>query len=128
MSDTSKNGIELVETRSIQALQARIPSDNTKKEATGAPGNYIKDLRLHLITAAYEILVDYATPSLIRIFRLSNCLFLTSLEIPIVITALIRITNDLGGFQLSSWIVADTCWATLVRIIPHIATQLPAHG
>lgn len=34
------------------------------------------------------------------------CLFLTNLEIPIVVTALTGITNDLGGFKHSSWIVA----------------------
>ena len=49
---------------------------------------------------------DLPTSSLIRNFRLSMCLFLTNLEIPIVVTALVGITNDLGGFQLSSWIVA----------------------
>ena len=31
---------------------------------------------------------------------------LANLEIPIVITALVGITDDLGGFQRASWIVA----------------------
>ncbi|KAF2230324.1 MFS general substrate transporter [Viridothelium virens] len=50
---------------------------------------YITGTRLRLITAA-----------------LSLCLFLTSLEIPIVVTALVKITTNLGGFRQSSWIVA----------------------
>lgn len=34
------------------------------------------------------------------------CLFLTNLEIPIVVTALVGITNDIGGFSKVSWIIA----------------------
>ena len=43
---------------------------------------------------------------LICFIRLCICLFLTNLEIPIVVTALVGITDDLGGLQKSSWIVA----------------------
>ncbi|KAJ2971514.1 hypothetical protein NUW58_g9397 [Xylaria curta] len=50
---------------------------------------YLQGARLHLTTAA-----------------LSLCLFLTNLEIPIVVTALVDITNQLGGFSESNWVVS----------------------
>lgn len=106
MSDNPKENVELTETRSNGALQSGIPLDNNAEEASEAPDNYIKGLRLHLITAAYEPLVIYSTPLLIGQSRLCMCLFLTNMESTIVVTALIGITNDLGGFQLSSWIIA----------------------
>ena len=34
------------------------------------------------------------------------CLFLTNIEIPIVTTSIVGITNDLQGFSQSSWIVS----------------------
>lgn len=34
------------------------------------------------------------------------CLFLTNLEIPIATTALVDITEDLGGFDKSSWVIS----------------------
>lgn len=34
------------------------------------------------------------------------CLFLTNLEIPIVTTALVGITTDLGGFDRANWITS----------------------
>ena len=89
MSDTPRKGIELTKTRSIEALEANIPCDNTAEESTGAPGNHITSLKLHLITAAHDVPVNYGTQSLIRIFRLSMSLFLTSLDIPVVVTTLI---------------------------------------
>ncbi|KAM0308687.1 hypothetical protein ACHAO8_009778 [Botrytis cinerea] len=50
---------------------------------------YLKGLRLHLITAA-----------------ICMTLFLTNLEIPIVTTALISITNDLHHFGQDNWIIS----------------------
>ncbi|KAF3001622.1 hypothetical protein E8E14_007659 [Neopestalotiopsis sp. 37M] len=38
--------------------------------------------------------------------RLCMCLFLTNLEIPIVTTALVDITSELGGFNKASWIIS----------------------
>ena len=34
------------------------------------------------------------------------CLFLTNLEIPIATTALVDITQDLGGFVKASWVIS----------------------
>lgn len=34
------------------------------------------------------------------------CLFLTNLEIPIVTTALVGMTMDLGGFSQINWIIS----------------------
>ncbi|KAG8157943.1 hypothetical protein KVR01_012215 [Diaporthe batatas] len=51
--------------------------------------SYIQGLRLNLIIAAVCL-----------------CLFLTNLEIPIVTTALIGITDDLGGFSKASWMIS----------------------
>lgn len=38
--------------------------------------------------------------------RICLCLFLTNLEIPIVTTALIGITDELGGFNKASWVIS----------------------
>ncbi|KAM0131600.1 hypothetical protein ACHAO1_007201 [Botrytis cinerea] len=55
----------------------------------GVDFQYLKGLRLHLITAA-----------------ICMTLFLTNLEIPIVTTALISITNDLHHFGQDNWIIS----------------------
>ncbi|RAH65665.1 MFS general substrate transporter [Aspergillus aculeatinus CBS 121060] len=55
--------------------------------ADNRPQSYIQRARLHFITAA-----------------LALCLFLTNLEIPIVTTALISITEELGGLNKIYWI------------------------
>lgn len=68
---------------------SQLSGSKSAEERIETVDSYIKGLRLHLITAA-----------------LCMCLFLTNLEIPIVVTALVGITNDLGGFQQTSWIVA----------------------
>ena len=47
-----------------------------------------------------------ANTLLIYYERLSLCLFLVNLEIPIVTTSLVAITNDLQHFDLSSWIIS----------------------
>ncbi|KAI4189457.1 MAG: hypothetical protein LQ348_003790 [Seirophora lacunosa] len=72
--------------------QGREPSatlmDSAEKQDEESAG-HLKGLRLHFTTAA-----------------LCLCLFLTNLEIPIVTTALVGITDDLGGFDRSSWIIS----------------------
>ncbi|KAK6602984.1 major facilitator superfamily transporter [Botrytis cinerea] len=55
----------------------------------GVDFQYLKGLRLHLITVA-----------------ICMTLFLTNLEIPIVTTALISITNDLHHFGQDNWIIS----------------------
>ncbi|CAK39059.1 uncharacterized protein An04g10000 [Aspergillus niger] len=56
-------------------------------EAETTPSTHIQGARLHTITAALAV-----------------CLFLTNLEIPIVTTALVRITGELGGLNKIYWI------------------------
>lgn len=34
-------------------------------------------------------------------------MFMTNLEVPVVTTALVAITNDLGSFDNASWVVAS---------------------
>ncbi|KAG9201297.1 hypothetical protein G6514_005845 [Epicoccum nigrum] len=51
--------------------------------------HYLTGIRFYLIVAAIAI-----------------SLFLTNLEIPVVTTALISITNDLGGLDHSAWVVS----------------------
>ncbi|ROW15682.1 hypothetical protein VPNG_02121 [Cytospora leucostoma] len=43
---------------------------------------------------------------ILMIVAICLCLFLTNLEIPIVTTALIGITDDLGGFNKASWVIS----------------------
>jgi len=66
---------------------------------------YLKGLRLHFTTAAF-VYSPKACSFTEKSSSLCLCLFLTNLEIPIVTTALVGITNDLGGFDKSSWIIS----------------------
>ncbi|KAA8564176.1 hypothetical protein EYC84_011123 [Monilinia fructicola] len=66
------------------------PSDVNLAHDTNESGFlYMKGLRLHLITVA-----------------VCMSLFLTNLEIPIVTTSLISITNDLDSFSQVNWIIS----------------------
>ncbi|KAF2798438.1 MFS general substrate transporter [Melanomma pulvis-pyrius CBS 109.77] len=63
--------------------------DSGSGERSGAKKiQYLKGARFHLIVAAIAL-----------------SLFLTNLEIPVVTTALIGITNDIGGLERSAWVV-----------------------
>lgn len=41
------------------------------------------------------------------ISRISIALFLTNLEIPIVTTSVVAITDDIGGFDKASWLISS---------------------
>jgi MFS family permease len=45
--------------------------------------------------------------SLLNLYRLALSLFLTNLEIPIVTTSLVSITDDLGGFNKVGWVISS---------------------
>ncbi|PCH08139.1 Major facilitator superfamily domain, general substrate transporter [Penicillium occitanis (nom. inval.)] len=74
------------------------------RDLVGSPSDtsreYIRGLRLYAITAC-----------------LCMCLFLTNLEIPIVTTALINITTDLGGFDHVNWITSAYLLGYVVVLI-----------
>ncbi|KAE9365743.1 MFS multidrug transporter-like protein [Stipitochalara longipes BDJ] len=81
--------------------QTPFPSDGEEKITTGettniesenqdVPAVYIQGARLHLITIGVCL-----------------TLFLTNLEIPIVTTSLVSITNDLHSFDQTSWIISS---------------------
>ncbi|KAI0473346.1 putative multidrug resistance protein fnx1 [Xylariaceae sp. FL0804] len=68
---------------------------NTPDEASPATDNhddivYLHGPRFYAITAAVAIMM-----------------FLTNLEVPVVTTALVKITDDLGGFNLVAWVVSS---------------------
>ncbi|PVI05167.1 MFS multidrug transporter-like protein [Periconia macrospinosa] len=68
------------------------PMSSSKSDAEDADRpeiHYLTGIRFHLIVAAIAI-----------------SLFLTNLEIPVVTTALISITDDLGGLDHSAWVVS----------------------
>ncbi|PYH88111.1 MFS general substrate transporter [Aspergillus ellipticus CBS 707.79] len=77
--------------RSVQEKGLDISSQEGKSVDTPLteepPQKYIQGLRLHVITGA-----------------LCLCLFLTNLEIPIVTTALISISSEIGGLNKIYWI------------------------
>ncbi|KAF5868834.1 putative efflux pump antibiotic resistance protein [Botrytis fragariae] len=58
-----------------------------------SPTIYLKGARLHMITAAFETLIFLS-------------LFITNLEIPIVTTSLVSITDDLNSFNQVNWIAS----------------------
>jgi len=83
----------LVESNHVTAQKEEIDTPSYGEAANQMDGNttvYLKGLRLHLITAAVCV-----------------SLFLTNLEIPIVTTSLISITNDLHSFSDTSWIISS---------------------
>ena len=53
---------------------------------------------MYLLTALRKVLSDL-------IYSLCIALFLSSLELSVVSTSLVAITNDLHGFSRSSWVV-----------------------
>ncbi|KAF3000694.1 hypothetical protein E8E13_002257 [Curvularia kusanoi] len=81
-------------------VQIRVESDQIDLGTVSSPNgdtedadrhemHYLTGIRFHLVVASIAI-----------------SLFLTNLEIPVVTTALIRITNDLGGLDHSAWVVS----------------------
>ncbi|TVY80405.1 MFS thioclapurine efflux transporter tcpA [Lachnellula suecica] len=69
----------------------RSPSDTEETALRVTDGTvYLKGLQLHSVTVAVALAI-----------------FLTNLEIPIVTTALISITNDLQGFNNVNWIITS---------------------
>ncbi|KAF2871199.1 major facilitator superfamily domain-containing protein [Massariosphaeria phaeospora] len=60
-----------------------------EQESAESEVQYVKGARLHLIVVALAIAV-----------------YLTNIEVPIVTTSLVTITNDIGGFERSSWVVS----------------------
>ncbi|RAH48304.1 MFS general substrate transporter [Aspergillus brunneoviolaceus CBS 621.78] len=80
LSDTTKIDPKISASVIMAESKEDIVADNR-------PQSYTQGARLHLITAA-----------------LALCLFLANLEIPIVTTALISITEELGGLNKIYWI------------------------
>ncbi|KAF7914938.1 hypothetical protein BELL_0327g00030 [Botrytis elliptica] len=90
-----------VQNRPVGNIRGNPPQDQHKEQAVSGEDTeivngsdevdfkYLKGLRLHLVTAA-----------------ICMTLFLTNLEIPIVTTALISITNDLHHFGQDNWIIS----------------------
>lgn len=82
-----------------------LSSNNAALESSNDTPTYLKGLKLHLITAAYASRISIQH-SFANLTSFSISLFLTNLEIPIVTTSLISITNDLNSFDQSSWIIS----------------------
>ncbi|KAF7953324.1 hypothetical protein EAE96_006535 [Botrytis aclada] len=90
-----------IQSRPVENITGNAPQDEHKErtvsgeereiinESDEVRFQYLKGLRLHLVTAA-----------------ICMTLFLTNLEIPIVTTALISITNDLHHFGQDNWIIS----------------------
>ncbi|KAF2706214.1 MFS multidrug transporter-like protein [Pleomassaria siparia CBS 279.74] len=79
------SAIELANSATTTNASTNASLDSGAKEI-----QYLKGLRFHFIVAAIAL-----------------SLFLTNLEIPVVTTALISITNDLGGLERSAWVVSS---------------------
>lgn len=86
------------------------PGQAVGNELNTATASYITGWRLHLTTIGY---VNPTTDAVYSCFsdanenpRIALSLFLVNLEVTIVSTSLIAITNDLGGFNETSWIVS----------------------
>lgn len=62
----------------------------------------------YMVSRSIDILniVELVHTNFESVYSLCMCLFLTNLEIPIVTTALIDITTDLGGFDHVNWITS----------------------
>lgn len=57
-------------------------------------------------------------------------MFLTNLEVPVVTTALVAITNDLGSFDNAAWVVASYLLGYVGKSLRHkiITYQLLTEG
>ncbi|KAI0861409.1 MFS multidrug transporter-like protein [Xylaria cubensis] len=80
---SSKEGEPSVEAQFVEESAGATSREHESRQS------YLKGFRLYTITAV-----------------LSLCLFLTNIEIPIVTTALVSITNDLGAFDRASWVIS----------------------
>lgn len=60
--------------------------------------------RLYFTLIGYDLL-DFITSQLLTNHSLLTGLYLVNLEVTIVSTALISITDDLDGFENSSWVI-----------------------
>ena len=75
-------------------------------DESDASPKYITGWRLHVITIGYAFSFRHNYKSILKVpFRLSLSMFLPNFEVSIVSTSLLTITNELKGFNHSSWVV-----------------------
>lgn len=92
----------------VSLESARFPSDPKvgEVEEVEEDTNYLQGWPLHVVTLASVSTVMLAYQLLINVLvRLCLAIFLVSLEVSIVSTSLVSITNSLQGFSQGTWIV-----------------------
>lgn len=102
----SKNIVTEQQTGDLTSAPAVERKPNGDKDQTL---NYIKGWRLHVISFGYGSSFCWLSAYIVirfNIVRLCIPLFLANMEIPIVTTSIVGITNDLQGFSQSSWLTA----------------------
>ena len=109
----------------VEGHQAKLSPSLSEEKATAGEdiehqvSNYIKGWRLHVISAAWVLDTRLYTSSNNHQNRLSLALFLTNMEIPIVTTSIVGITDDLQGFNQSSWL-------TVAYLLTYVGRALQA--
>ena len=94
----AENQLKSMHEPSERIGSAEIPMENL---------SYPKGIRFWLITFAWAGRSDLRDNNEANLVRISIALFLTNLEIPIVTTSIVTITDDLGGFDKASWIISS---------------------
>ena len=93
--------------------------------------NYLQGWSLHVVTIAYATLGN-GRKRWLNYTRLCLAHFLASLEVSIVATSLVAITDDLQNFGESSWIVTaymltytGTVILSAARVVNHLFCRVP---
>ncbi|KAI0531883.1 putative multidrug resistance protein fnx1 [Xylaria digitata] len=90
-SEASDSSVAAMPTQETQERQQHdVDAEKTTAPEAGPTGRYVHGLRLYSIA-----------------YTLATMIFLVVLEIPIVPTALVPISNDLGGFNDLSWVISS---------------------
>jgi hypothetical protein len=87
MSSTSRDDV-VMDTASVEkALTNTLPPNEAKTVATADESKYITGVKLYLINAGLTVSI-----------------FLVSLDSTIISTAIVDITDELGGYEKGSWL------------------------
>jgi hypothetical protein len=89
---------------------------------------YLQGLRLRLITAWYVLARTYFPLQKLMVLSICMVMFLSNLEIPVVTTALVGISDDLGEFKKASWVstsyllgYAGKAYESVVKTLPDVS-------
>lgn len=90
-------------------------------EATQAPPEWVKGWRVGAIISGYFCVLNEEATKYLTAIRMCLSLFMTQADSTIASTAILAITNDLGGYERSSWVF--TAYLLTYSGLPIIAAR-----